>query len=102
MQGATIIKRTCEVDQMRLSVIVVAWLWALSLGVSAADCQPSEWGPDDQIGAANRVTEARTRAAATLVKKGASHPLGIVISPGMPSYPPRYTALQVVQPSLQF
>ncbi len=102
MQGAAIIKRTGEVNQMRLSVIFAAWLWALSLGVSAADCQPSEWGPDDQIGAANRVTEARTRAAATLVKKGASHPLGIVISPGMPSYPPRYTALQVVQPDLHF
>jgi len=72
------------------------------MGPSAEVCQPSEWGVDDQIGAANRITAERTRAAAALVKQGASHPLGIVIAPGMPAYPPRYTALQVVQPDLQF
>ena len=59
-------------------------------------------GADDQIGAANRVNPARTAAAAKLVKKGESHPLGIVIEPGMPAYPPRYTQLQVVQPNQQF
>ena len=70
--------------------------------VSADDCVPSPWGADDQIGAANRVTPERTAAAAKLVKKGISHPLGIVIEPGMPAYPPRYTELQVVQPNQQF
>ena len=70
--------------------------------VSADDCVPSPWGADDQIGAANRVTPERTAAAAKLVKKGISHPLGIVIEPGMPAYPPRYTQLQVVQPNQQF
>tara|TARA_Y100000385_G_scaffold270686_1_gene309942 strand:+ start:305 stop:1249 length:945 start_codon:yes stop_codon:yes gene_type:complete len=64
----------------------------------AEDCEYSEWGRDDQIGAANRITPERTIAAASLVKTGASHPLGIVITPGMPAYPPRYTQLQVVQP----
>ena len=61
---------------------------------------PSEWGPEDQVGAANRITPERTVAAARLVKQGASHPLGIVIEPGMPAYPPRTTQLQVVQPGL--
>ena len=70
--------------------------------VSADECVPSPWGTDDQIGAANRVTPERTVAAAKLVKKGISHPLGIVIEPGMPAYPPRYTQLQVVQPNQQF
>jgi len=70
--------------------------------VSAEECVPSPWGADDQIGAANRVTPERTAAAAKLVKKGISHPLGIVIEPGMPAYPPRYTQLQVVQPNQQF
>jgi kynurenine formamidase len=69
---------------------------------SADECVPSPWGADDQIGAANRVTPERTVAAAQLVKKGISHPLGIVIEPGMPAYPPRYTELQVVQPNQQF
>ena len=70
--------------------------------VSADECVPSPLGADDQIGAANRVTPERTAAAAKLVKKGISHPLGIVIEPGMPAYPPRYTQLQVVQPNQQF
>jgi len=70
--------------------------------VSADECVPSPWGADDQIGAANEVTPERTAAAAKLVKKGISHPLGIVIEPGMPAYPPRYTQLQVVQPNQQF
>ena len=69
---------------------------------AAAECVPSPWGADDEIGAANRVSPERTVAAATLVKKGISHPLGIVIEPGMPAYPPRYTQLQVVQPNQQF
>ena len=73
-----------------------------SSAVSADECVPSPWGADDQLGAANRVTPERTAAAAKLVKKGISHPLGIVIEPGMPAYPPRYTQLQVVQPNQQF
>jgi len=73
-----------------------------SSAASAAECVPSPWGADDEIGAANRVSPERTVAAATLVKKGISHPLGIVIEPGMPAYPPRYTQLQVVQPNQQF
>lgn len=73
-----------------------------SSAVSADECVPSPWGADDQIGSANRVTPERTAAAAKLVKKDVSHPLGIVIEPGMPAYPPRYTQLQVVQPNQQF
>ena len=72
------------------------------MGAAADECMPSPWGADDQIGAANRITTERTAAAAQLVKKGESHPLGIVIEPGMPAYPPRYTQLQVVQPLQQF
>ncbi|MED6300935.1 MAG: cyclase family protein [Pseudomonadota bacterium] len=81
-----------------LSLVLIV---ATSAG-SADECVPSPWGADDQIGAANRVTPERTAAAAKLVKKGISHPLGIVIEPGMPAYPPRYTQLQVVQPNQQF
>lgn len=65
-------------------------------------CQSSLWGPEDQLGAANWVSPERTKAAAALVTEGQSHPLGIVIEPSMPSYPPRYTQLQVVQPMQQF
>ena len=73
-----------------------------SNSVRSEECQPSKWGADDQIGAANYVTPEQVRLAASLVKKGESHGLGIVIEPGMPAYPPRYTQLQVVQPGQQF
>ncbi len=76
-------------------VVSVAFMSSAALG---AECQPSKWGPDDEIGAANYVTPKQVLAAVTLVKKGESHPLGIVVDPKMPAFPPRSTSLQVVQP----
>jgi kynurenine formamidase len=65
---------------------------------AAADCIPSKWGPNDEIGAANYVTPTQVLAATKLVKLGQSHPLGIVIDSSTPAFPPRTVALQVVQP----
>ena len=59
-------------------------------------CSPSKWGENDEIGSANLVTPDQVLMAAKLVRKGETHPLGIVIEPGMPAFPPRYTQLQVV------
>ncbi len=71
----------------------------LAAGASqAAECKPSKWGADDEIGAANYVTPAQVLMATKLVKKGESHPLGIVVDPKMPAFPPRSTSLQIVQP----
>jgi kynurenine formamidase len=80
------------------SVLLSAGL-ALSAGpVLAQECKPSKWGKDDQIGAANYVTPEQVMMAVKLVKKGQSHPLGIVVDPKMPAFPPRTTSLQIVQP----
>ena len=84
--------------KLKLALVLIFSISA----ASASECIPSQWGADDQIGAANRVSPERTIAAAKLVKKGISHPLGIEIDPNMPAYPPRYTQLQVVQPNQQF
>ncbi len=71
-------------------------------GTALADeCVPSKWGADDEIGAANLITPERIVAAAQLVKKGESHPLGIVVDPNMPAFPPRGMMLQIVQPGQQ-
>ncbi|MCR9214551.1 MAG: cyclase family protein [Proteobacteria bacterium] len=67
----------------------------------AADCVPSKWGPDDEIGSANLVTPERTLAATKLIKKGISKPLGIIIDSNTPAFPPRGLSLQVVQPNQQ-
>lgn len=64
----------------------------------AQECKPSKYGADDQIGSANLVTPARVAAAAALVKKGESHPLGIVIDSSTPAFPPRGMMLQIVSP----
>ncbi len=68
----------------------------------AADCKPSKWGAEDEIGAANYVTPEQVMMAAKLVKKGESHALGIVVDPNMPAFPPRRMMLQVVQPNQQY
>ena len=67
----------------------------------AGACVPSKWGKDDELGAANYVTPKQVMTAAELVKKGESHPLGIVIDMETPAFPPRGLSLQVVQPNQQ-
>ena len=71
---------------------------------SSADdqCHSSKWGLKDEIGSANLISKENTLQAIKLVKKGMSHGLGIIIEPSMPSFPPRYTELQVVQPNQHF
>ena len=67
----------------------------------AADCTPSKWGADDEIGSANLVTHENTLRAAALIKQGKSLPLGIVIDSKTPAFPPRSLSLQIVQPEQQ-
>jgi kynurenine formamidase len=74
---------------------------ALGAGIATAECQPSKWGADDQIGSANLVTPERTLEAAKLIKQGKSMPLGITIGSNTPAFPPRSLNLQVVQPNQQ-
>jgi len=79
----------------------VAATLLLAQPLLAADCKPSKWGKDDEIGAANYVKPEQVMAAAKLIKKGESHPLGIVIDATTPAFPPRGLMLQVVQPNQQ-
>ena len=53
---------------------------------------------NDQLGGANYVTPKQVLMAVKLVKKGESHPLGIVIDSKTPAFPPRTLGLQIVQP----
>jgi kynurenine formamidase len=85
---------------------IAAHLFAIALvvvagPVSAADCKPSRWGADDQIGNANLITEQSVLAASQLIKTGKTYPLGIIIDANTPAFPPRSLSLQVVQPGQQ-
>jgi len=81
-----------------IRLVFICTLFTASQYSQAGQCQPSKWGPDDEIGAANYVSPEQVLMAANLVKKGQVHPLGIVIDPKMPAYPPRSMSLLVVQP----
>jgi kynurenine formamidase len=76
-------------------------LIALSAHESRGDdkCTPSKFGAQDQIGALNHVTAAKTLAASKLVTKGKAYRLGIETNKNTPAYPPRTFAITVVQPS---
>ena len=82
--------------------ILFSLLWVAGTVQAESQCQPSKWGADDELGAANYVTPDQVSAAASLIKKGQSHGLGIVIESGMPAFPPRDTQLQIVQPGQEF
>ena len=84
----------------RAAALAAAVLIALSPTASFGDdkCTPSKFGPQDQIGALNNVTPAKTLAASKLVTRGKAYRLGIETNKNTPAYPPRTFAIMVVQP----
>src|ERR1044072_4522630 len=58
----------------------------------------SKFGPDDQIGNGNYITPAKTLAATRLVKTGKTYRLAIETNNATPAYPPRTSAVTIVQP----
>ena len=71
---------------------------AAQADAARADWTESPWGPEDEIGAANRITPESVVAAADLVTEGKVYPLGIVIGPDTPAFPPRSLSVTVLQP----
>ncbi|MEY3184030.1 MAG: hypothetical protein RLZZ613_718 [Pseudomonadota bacterium] len=87
-----------ETNMLKKWLISAAFAIGASGVVLAQDCKPSKWGANDEIGAANYITPQSVLAATKLVKMGQTHPLGIVVEPGMPAFPPRSVSLQIVSP----
>jgi kynurenine formamidase len=84
---------------MRLLLLALVVLPLVSL--ADANCQTSIWGPEDEIGAANRITPASILEASKLIKTGKSYSLGIVIDSSTPAFAPRTLSITVVQPNQQ-
>ena len=80
----------------RLSAALAALL-GLALGGQGLVAQdtwwPSEWGADDQRGAANRLTPAKVLEAVSLVTEGRVYSLGRTYEPGMPLFGGRHYSL---------
>ncbi len=87
--------------KMELALVAIVVLMVSTNTAYATHCKPSKWGPDDEIGAANRVTPASVLAASKLIRTGKTYALGIVVDSNMPAFPPRSLNLQVVQPNQQ-
>jgi kynurenine formamidase len=62
------------------------------------DWTQSKWGPDDEIGAANLITEESVLEATRLVTTGKTYHLGIVVDANTPAFPPRTLSVTILQP----
>jgi kynurenine formamidase len=58
---------------------------------------PSRWGAEDQRGAANRMTPAKTLEAKDLIKQGVVYQLGRTYEAGMPMFGTRHFSLRIPQ-----
>ena len=78
-----------------IALSVLALFGSLSIAHAQADCKtlvkPSPFGPDDQIGATNRITPAVTKAAAAEIQTGAVFPMAYDLVDGVPLFGTRFT-----------
>lgn len=86
---------------MYKSTLIISLFLFPFMASANESCQHSQWGADDEIGAANRITPESVLKAAHLIETGRTYPLGITINPDTPAYPPRSFSLTVVQPDQQ-
>src|SRR3954454_15549054 len=95
---------------MKHSVIIGATLSVLalfctfSIANAQSDCKtlvkPSPFGPEDQIGATNRITPAVTKAAAAEIQSGAIVPMAYNLVDGVPLFGTRFTKTMLTAVSL--
>ena len=72
---------------------------ALATPLAAQGVTVSDWGADDQLGAANRMTDQSVLDAARLVTTGKVYSLGLIVDSDTPAFPPRSLSVTVLQPN---
>src|SRR6202047_2275525 len=86
-------KPTSIVASVALSAL--ALLCSLGVALAQADCKSlvkaSPFGPDDQVGATNRITPAVTKAAAAEIQTGAVVSMAYHLIDGVPLFGTRFT-----------
>ena len=78
-----------------LSVFALGALPVMAQTPMGPEWWPSEWGPDDQRGAANRLTAAKVLEAVSLIREGKVYELGRVYEQGMPMVGNRHFKLTI-------
>ena len=93
-------KRNARRPATLLATCALAALFAPGVARAQAQRCPtaSRFGPDDQVGNLNHVTEAKTLEAVRLVTRGKSYRLGVETNKDTPAYPPRTFSITIVQP----
>jgi kynurenine formamidase len=78
-----------------IALSALAFFGNLGIAHAQADCKtlvkPSPFGPDDQIGATNRITPTVTKAAAAEIQTGAIVPMAYNLVDGVPLFGTRFT-----------
>lgn len=75
-----------------LVLIMMGLMWTVSIDAQ----NKSEWGAEDQRGAANRLTPAKVLEATQLITTGKVYQLGKVYEPGIPLFGNRHYSLTIV------
>ena len=91
----------CRVRLALCTLLIIAVSFPFASGASAQETPigpkwwPSEWGANDQRGAANRITPQKILQAASLIKEGKIYQLGRIYERGMPLSGNRSFALTI-------
>jgi kynurenine formamidase len=86
---------------VRSALFAVLLLTGMTLSADAPETPigpkwwPSEWGPDDQRGAANRLTPQKVQQASRLITDGKVYSLGRPYEYGMPLFGKRHFSLTI-------
>jgi kynurenine formamidase len=78
-----------------ISLFILFTCSASAQNSSAVKWWPSEWGADDERGAANHITAKKVLEAIGLIREGRIYQLGRVYEPGMPLFPGRHYSLTI-------
>jgi kynurenine formamidase len=77
------------------AILIVLAHGASAQTIPAENMLLSEWGPDDERGAANRITPQKVLEATQLIKDGRIYELGRDYEVGMPLFPGRHYSLTI-------
>jgi len=79
-------------------IVLVAAAGAAGVALGqAANWYPSQWGPADQRGAANRITAQKVLEAKSLMTRGTVYQLGHIYESSMPLFGTRHFSLKIPQ-----
>ncbi len=84
------------------ALLAGALLGMTSVSALAQDCKTSAFGANDQVGALNRITAAKTLEASKLVKRGKAMRMGIETNSKTPAFAPRTFSVTVLTPGQEY